>query len=100
MRAIIHGVNFLLSHPGLTEVFTFNLETKEREMVDLYSEEEETVFPYLLVNIGSGTSIIKVNGPDDFQRISGSTIGGGTYLGLVCPFFLLYLTWNSLLSLI
>ena len=39
-------------------------------------------FPYLVVNIGSGVSILKVNAPNDFERVSGSAIGGGTYWGL------------------
>jgi pantothenate kinase len=39
-------------------------------------------FPYLVVNIGSGVSILKVKAPNDFERVSGSAIGGGTYWGL------------------
>jgi type II pantothenate kinase len=39
-------------------------------------------FPYLVVNIGSGVSILKVRAPNDFERVSGSAIGGGTYWGL------------------
>jgi len=40
------------------------------------------VFPYLLVNIGSGVSIVRVDGPNSFHRVSGSFIGGGTFWGL------------------
>lgn len=39
-------------------------------------------FPYLLVNIGSGVSIVKVTGHDKFERVSGSSLGGGTFWGL------------------
>ena len=40
-------------------------------------------FPYLLVSIGSGVSVIRVDGPDgQHQRVSGSSIGGGTFYGL------------------
>lgn len=39
-------------------------------------------FPYLLVNIGSGVSILKVTGHDTFERVSGSSLGGGTFWGL------------------
>lgn len=31
----------------------------------------------MLVNIGSGVSILRVNGPNSFERVSGSHIGGG-----------------------
>ena len=34
------------------------------------------------MTIGSGVSILHVRGPGDFQRVSGSSIGGGTYWGL------------------
>jgi hypothetical protein len=34
-------------------------------------------FPYLVVNIGSGVSILKVTGPGKAERISGTSIGGG-----------------------
>lgn len=40
-------------------------------------------YPYLLVTIGTGVSILRVDGPRKHERISGSTIGGGTYLGLI-----------------
>ena len=39
-------------------------------------------YPYLLVVIGTGVSVIRVDGPRKHERISGSTIGGGTYWGL------------------
>lgn len=39
--------------------------------------------PCLLVNIGSGVSIIKVNEDGSFERVSGTSIGGGTLWGLL-----------------
>ncbi|CAM9285417.1 unnamed protein product, partial [Discosporangium mesarthrocarpum] len=41
-----------------------------------------TAYPALVVSIGSGVSILKVDGPSKFERVSGSSIGGGTYWGL------------------
>eukprot|EP00879_Flechtneria_rotunda_P031135 GHRR01033987.1.p1 GENE.GHRR01033987.1~~GHRR01033987.1.p1 ORF type:complete len:118 (+),score=25.20 GHRR01033987.1:353-706(+) len=45
---------------------------------------DSELFPYLLVNIGSGVSIIRVDGPGEgqFSRVSGSSVGGGTFWGL------------------
>ena len=40
------------------------------------------IYPYLLVMIGTGVSVLRVDGPRKHERISGSTIGGGTYYGL------------------
>ena len=42
-----------------------------------------SAYPYLLVTIGTGVSILRVDGPQKHERISGSTIGGGTYWGLI-----------------
>ncbi|KAI6220366.1 Pantothenate kinase 1 [Aphelenchoides fujianensis] len=39
-------------------------------------------YPYVLVNIGSGVSMIVVRGKNNFQRVSGSSIGGGFFHGL------------------
>ncbi|KAL7470124.1 hypothetical protein ACHAXS_010349 [Conticribra weissflogii] len=43
---------------------------------------DSNAYPYLLVSIGTGVSILRVDGPRKHERISGSTIGGGTYWGL------------------
>ncbi|KAH7638821.1 pantothenate kinase 1-like protein [Dermatophagoides farinae] len=39
-------------------------------------------YPFLVVNIGSGVSILAVYSPDSYRRVSGSSLGGGTFLGL------------------
>jgi type II pantothenate kinase len=39
--------------------------------------------PCLLVNIGSGVSIIKVDEEGKFERVSGTSLGGGTLWGLL-----------------
>ena len=39
--------------------------------------------PCLLVNIGSGVSIIKVDQDGTFERVSGTSLGGGTLWGLL-----------------
>lgn len=39
--------------------------------------------PCLLVNIGSGVSIIKVDEDGRFERVSGTSLGGGTLWGLL-----------------
>jgi len=42
----------------------------------------DELFPLLVVNIGSGVSIIKVESPSSMRRVSGTAVGGGTYFGL------------------
>ena len=57
MQCLIKGCNFIAkSVPN--EVFTIDYETLEYECKVI---ENNSLFPYLLVNIGSGVSILKVN---------------------------------------
>lgn len=81
MKMLVNGLNFVLSHVH-NEVFTYSHETKKQSFVPPKSSDD--MFPYLLVNIGSGVSILKVTSKDSFQRVSGSSIGGGTFWGLAC----------------
>src|ERR1700733_14803266 len=41
------------------------------------------IYPYLLVNIGSGVSMLKVSGPHKYERVGGTSLGGGTLWGLL-----------------
>ncbi|KAJ7347639.1 Pantothenate kinase 4 [Desmophyllum pertusum] len=45
-------------------------------------QDHSKIFPYLLVNIGSGVSIIKVESENKFERVGGTSMGGGTFWGL------------------
>ncbi|OUM67743.1 hypothetical protein PIROE2DRAFT_39741, partial [Piromyces sp. E2] len=82
MECLIIGLNFLV-HKIPYEVFTYS-ETESEPMV--FEEkviDEEELYPYILVNIGSGVSIIKVTENGKFERIGGSSLGGGTLWGLL-----------------
>ena len=48
-----------------------------------FAEPHADIYPYLLVNIGSGVSMIKVSGPRHYERIGGTSLGGGTLWGLL-----------------
>jgi type II pantothenate kinase len=39
-------------------------------------------FPFLLCNVGTGCSILQVHSETRWERISGTALGGGTFLGL------------------
>lgn len=54
----------------------------EKVIIPLEDMRSMSTFPYLVVNIGSGVSILKVTSPGKATRISGTSIGGGTYWGL------------------
>jgi len=76
MDCLVAGANFLLKAIR-GEAFTHMEGQKEFVHID-----KNDLFPYLLVNIGSGVSMIKVDGDGKFERVSGTNVGGGTYLGL------------------
>ncbi|PIN10328.1 Pantothenate kinase PanK [Handroanthus impetiginosus] len=76
MRSLVAGANFLLKAVQ-HEAFTYMDGQKEYVQID-----HRDLYPYLLVNIGSGVSMIKVDGDNEFQRISGTSVGGGTFGGL------------------
>eukprot|EP01116_Phalansterium_solitarium_P015018 TRINITY_DN3302_c0_g1_i3.p1 TRINITY_DN3302_c0_g1~~TRINITY_DN3302_c0_g1_i3.p1 ORF type:complete len:379 (+),score=101.98 TRINITY_DN3302_c0_g1_i3:106-1242(+) len=78
MRCLIKGLNFLLQHAD-NEAFCYSAQDNQRHSVPI---EDDFPFPYLLVNIGSGVSILKVDDDDKFERVSGSSLGGGTFWGL------------------
>lgn len=76
MDCLVAGANFLLKAVH-QEAFTYLDGKKEFVQID-----HNDLFPYLLVNIGSGVSMIKVEGDGKFERVSGTNVGGGTFWGL------------------
>ncbi|XP_076250494.1 pantothenate kinase 3 fbl isoform X1 [Rhynchophorus ferrugineus] len=68
---------------NLTECYYWSNPTDEtkcsKEKYDFSSP-----YPFLLVNIGSGVSVLAVNSATEYKRVSGTSLGGGTFLGLCC----------------
>jgi type II pantothenate kinase len=71
------GLDFFITEIP-REVFTYS-ETDPMH----FEEPRSDIYPYLLVNIGSGVSMIKVSGPRDYKRVGGTSLGGGTLWGLL-----------------
>ncbi|GAB6026236.1 Pantothenate kinase 4 [Chamberlinius hualienensis] len=78
LQCLIKGCNFLLKNIP-NEVFIYQ---KNGNPEYKFQNVEPNVFPYLLVNIGSGVSILKVESESKYERIGGSSLGGGTFWGL------------------
>jgi len=78
---LVKGLNYLLENDLSNEVYTVDATTKEKSF-GVLDHVKEDYFPYILVNIRSGVSILKINSKDSFERISGSTLGGGTFWAL------------------
>ncbi|TRY82628.1 hypothetical protein DNTS_032573 [Danionella cerebrum] len=78
MTCLIKGCNFVLKNiPHEAFVYAKHADSEFR-----FQNTHPDIFPYLLINIGSGVSIVKVESEDKFERIGGSSIGGGTFWGL------------------
>uniref|UniRef100_A0A915C011 4'-phosphopantetheine phosphatase n=1 Tax=Parascaris univalens TaxID=6257 RepID=A0A915C011_PARUN len=80
MECLVKGNNFLLNNI-LDEAFTYD----HHNDVCKYSFETintKSQFPYLLVNIGTGVSIYKVESDECFERVGGSSMGGGCFFGM------------------
>lgn len=84
MECLIKGLDFFITTIP-NEVFVFNPTPDDDEEAEVISFQtpRNDVYPYLLVNIGSGVSMIKVSGPEQYQRIGGTSLGGGTLWGLL-----------------
>nr|XP_038965148.1 4'-phosphopantetheine phosphatase isoform X1 [Rattus norvegicus] len=78
MTCLIKGCNFVLKNIP-HEAFMYQ---KDSDPEFRFQTNHPNIFPYLLVNIGSGVSIVKVETEDRFEWIGGSSIGGGTFWGL------------------
>ncbi|XP_077168900.1 4'-phosphopantetheine phosphatase isoform X2 [Paroedura picta] len=78
MTCLIKGCNFVLKNIP-HEAFAY---LKDADPEFRFQMNHPNIFPYLLVNIGSGVSIVKVETEDKFEWIGGSSIGGGTFWGL------------------
>lgn len=78
LECLICGCNFLLKNIT-DEAFEYQRHGNPEYK---FNNADPGVFPYLLVNIGSGVSIMKVESEDKYERIGGSATGGGTFWGL------------------
>lgn len=102
MECLIEGLKFITLIPDEVYYFSDQLiqtvahpqlhppnSALERPSADppKYSVSFETnptpQLPCLLVNIGSGVSLIKVDEDGRFERVSGTSLGGGTLWGLL-----------------
>jgi len=86
LGVVIKGISWMVKRPirqeicWLGEHTAFQQGSPESECH--YLDPDQDLFPFILVNIGSGVSVVKVEGIDKFERVSGSALGGGTYWGL------------------
>jgi type II pantothenate kinase len=87
MACTVAGLNFLLTHfehevYSVTVAPDTQIGSPNPIIQRNYLDARPDPYPYLLCHIGSGVSFIKVQGPRSFRRVSGTSLGGGTFWGL------------------
>jgi len=97
MECLIKGLRFITLIPNETFWYSDELvQSVTRQTIELerpspdppqfqvsFDENPTPQLPCLLVNIGSGVSIVKVDSDGTYERVSGTSLGGGTLWGLL-----------------
>ncbi|ETV84697.1 pantothenate kinase [Aphanomyces astaci] len=101
LEALIRGMVFVMRHVP-DECYTFkNVALHSQGMGEatkqIMSTPQSELYPFLLVNIGSGVSILKVTSETEYHRVSGTSLGGGTFLGL-CKLLSKYKSFDEALD--
>jgi pantothenate kinase len=95
LDSLVAGMQFVLN-TVVGECYTYRppddqtkVDDWSQKVVHRHEQEEinersaQQLYPYLVVIIGTGVSVLRVDGPRQYERVSGSTIGGGTFFGLI-----------------
>lgn len=83
LDCLIKGIHYIDRHNPQSECYYWR-NPDNPVLCEKVSFDFRDPYPYLVVNIGSGVSILAVRSPDDYKRVSGTSLGGGTFLGLCC----------------
>lgn len=84
LDTLIYGIDYLASK-CVNECYYFEAadpRLKAQSELEKKQFKYDNPYPYLLVNVGTGVSILRVDGQTKYKRVFGSSIGGGTFLGL------------------
>ncbi|KAF4708662.1 Pantothenate kinase 1, partial [Perkinsus olseni] len=94
---VLAGINYVLRHvpqecfyfPNIGKDSGVNLAgslPSNSELVEgmefVNSERFQSIFPFLMVSMKSGTSFYRVDSPTSMYRVGGSPIGGATVMGM------------------
>ncbi|XP_070541275.1 pantothenate kinase 3-like isoform X2 [Ptychodera flava] len=84
LDCLISGIHFIDSKIPNECYYWGNVDPFNSEACEKIPYDFRDPYPYLVVNIGSGVSVLSVKSQTDFKRVSGTSLGGGTFLGLCC----------------
>ncbi|KAE9413590.1 hypothetical protein Angca_007048, partial [Angiostrongylus cantonensis] len=80
MDCLVRGTNFLLRNIE-AESFTYD-HHNDKCRYHFETIRPSVICPYLLVNVGTGVSVFRVDSDDKYERVGGSSLGGGCFFGL------------------
>lgn len=98
LDSVIYGIHFIDQYNSERECFFIqdSLDDSKRRAV---TYDFSQPYPYLVVNIGSGVSMLAVYSATTYSRVYGSNIGGGTFEGLCCSLTKQQLTFEDAISM-
>lgn len=82
LDCLIQGIHFTYKQDPHSECYYYNNSLDNNFQIKTFDFSDP--YPYLVVNIGSGVSMLAVRSPTQYKRVCGSSLGGGTFLGLCC----------------
>lgn len=83
LDCLIKGIHFIDRRNPVCECYYF-ANASQPEICEKQPYDFRNPYPYLVVNVGSGVSMLAVRSPTDYKRVCGTSLGGGTFLGLCC----------------
>lgn len=83
LDSVIYGIHYIDKYNSDRECYYLENPMDDEKCVKV-PYDFSLPYPYLVVNIGSGVGILAVYSSKNYSRITGSSIGGGTFLGLCC----------------
>jgi len=84
MEALVSGVSYLIQNVPQS-IYEFERHKEEdmpkKRYLSIHDQSLST-YPRLVVNVGSGVSVLYCEGPKQYRRVGGSPTGGATFYGL------------------
>ncbi|OQR71105.1 pantothenate kinase 1-like [Tropilaelaps mercedesae] len=88
LDTLISGIHYINQYNANAECYYLeygnNCVTKGTYEKVPYCLSDLDPYPFLVVNIGSGVSVLAVSSATTFRRVTGTSLGGGTFHGLCC----------------
>ncbi|VDL55319.1 unnamed protein product [Hymenolepis diminuta] len=96
MASLVCGCTFLLRNIP-DEAYIYDKRAMPSQI--FLSSFMVNTYPFLLVNIGSGVSFLKVEADSSYKRVGGTSLGGGTFWGIASLLAGSQKTFDELLAL-